>query len=130
MTRSVVHFQTASGDYAADVDHVREVRTTAGMLPLPAPREGVAGILPADSEALTVLTVLGTGGKRVLVLDDDGRQFGLLVENVVRVIAVADDTIDGPPDGQETEVVSGVIRAAGGMILLLDVRALARTLGR
>lgn len=130
LTRSVVHFRTATGEYAADVEHVREVRTTAGMLSLPAPKEGVEGLLPGDTHALTVLTVLGASGNQVLVLQADEEPFGLLVDAVLRVIAVGEESIDGPPTGQEAAVVSGVIRTADGLILLVDVNALASRLAR
>lgn len=130
LTRSVVHFRTTTGDYAADVDHVREVRTTAGMLPLPAPKEGVGGLLPGDTHALTVLTVLGPSGDQVLVLQADEAPFGLLVDAVLRVIAVREESIEGPPSGQAAAVVSGVIRTADGLILLVDVNALAGLLAR
>lgn len=122
-------FRTADGDFAVAVEHAREVRTTAGMLPVPTPQPDVVGFLPHGDATLTVVAALGAGRDQVLVLDPDGRPFGLLVAEVSGVAAVDEAEVRPPPAGQTGDLVSGVVTAGGNLVLLVDARALARTLG-
>ncbi len=126
--RSVVRFRTADGEFAVDVDHAREVRTTVGMLPIPSPGPHVVGFLPHGEGTITVVAPLGAGRDRVLVLDPDGVPFGLHVVDVSGVVAVDEATLQPPPAGQTGDLVSGVISGDGGVVLLVDARAVARTL--
>lgn len=143
---TVVRFRTPSGEYALPVEQVREVRLATGLRPLPAPRAGVVGLLALDaagarstpsepaapevpgdapaSPVLSVLSVLGSEGRHVLVVDDHGFAFGLLVDEVVGVQTVDDASIDDPPAGQDRAVVAGVVSADGTLMLLLDLAVL------
>ena len=123
----VVCFTTANGAWAVPVEHTRRVLSARGLVPLPHPRPGVAGVLP-DEDTLTVLDALGEGREQVLELEVDGRRFGLLVDRVVEVLR-ADQALTGPaPEGQGSEVVSGVVIRNDGNALLIDGAALARFL--
>lgn len=126
----IVRFRTASGSFAVDVEHVREVRTPEGLSPLPAPIEGVAGILRAGADALTVLDVLGGGERQVLLLEPAGRRFGLLVEEVTGVSRINPDRIGPAPAGQAEGLVTGVIEIDDVLVLLVDAVALERRLER
>lgn len=85
---------------------------------------------PADREshdgpaALPVLSVLGSQGTHVLIVDDGSRVFGLLVDEVVGVQTVEDAAIDEPPAGQDRAVVAGVVTGDGSVVLLLDLEVL------
>jgi len=127
---SVVRFRTATGEYAVAVEHARQVRTTSEMISLPSPRAGVVGLLPDGDDALTVVDVLGSDGEHVLVLEAGGAAFGLLVQEVLGVNAVEDKDLGPAPSGQRSDIVSGIIHRPGGLVLLVDVAALARTLAR
>ena len=124
----VVRFRTGDGEYAVAVEDAREVRTAAGMVQLPSPGAGVIGLLPRDGDSLTVLDALGSGSDRVLVLDNGDSVFGLLVEEVSGVVSVDPEQIGPPPVGQVGGLVSAVLRAADGLVLLVDTAALARGL--
>ncbi len=128
--KSVVRFRTQSGEFAVPVEHVREVRTAAGMLTLPAPGVHVVGVLPDGNRSLTVVSALGVGRDQVLVLDPDGEPFGLLVEEVSGVISLDEARIGPPPVGQTDDIVSGVVHGGDELLLLVDARSLARTIGR
>ena len=124
----VVRFRTGNGEYAVPVEHTREVRSVSGLLPLPAARPGVVGLLHRGGDALTVVSVLGPGGDHVLVLDAGERVFGLLVEEVTGVATIDDGTVGPPPDGQEDDLVAGVISMPNGFVFLVDAPAMARRL--
>ena len=53
MTKTVVCFRAGEGDYAVPVEHVREVRAGDRLLPLPAPRPGVVGLLRTLASAFS-----------------------------------------------------------------------------
>jgi chemotaxis signal transduction protein len=125
--RTVVHFVTGDGRYCVPVESTLGVRSAEGLVPLPAPRPGVVGVLPADPP-MTVLSVLGSGHDRILVLAAAGTTFGLLVKEVTGLSSVDETTIGSPPDGQDEALVSGVIDGDHGLVFVADPGALARRL--
>jgi chemotaxis signal transduction protein len=127
--RSIVRFRTPSGEFAVPVEQVTEVRLADGMRPLPSPRADVAGVLADRDGALTVLSVLGSQGQHVIIVDDGSLTFGLLVDEVLGVQHVDEDAIDPPPAGQDQAVVAGVVAGDGNLVLLLDLAVLRGRLG-
>ncbi|MEA3018641.1 MAG: purine-binding chemotaxis protein CheW [Actinomycetota bacterium] len=125
---TVVRFRAPAGSYALPVEHVTEVRSAAELTPLPEPRAGVAGLMRRAGDALTVLSVLGEPGAHIIVIDEGGLTFGLLVAEVTGVHTVADDQISPPPPGQDRVTVAGVLAADDGLVLLLDSAALRERL--
>ena len=121
---TLVRFRTPAGEYALPVERVTEVRSSAGISPLPEPRPGVAGLLRRGDDVLTVLAVLGDAGDHVVLLEEEGLTFGLLVTEVLGVRTVAEDDIGPPPTGQDGTMVSGVVVGEDGLVLLLDSVAL------
>jgi chemotaxis signal transduction protein len=73
---------------------------------------------------MTVLSVLGEPGDHVIVIEEGGLTFGLLVEQVTGVHTVDDEEIGPPPPGQDRVTVSGVLADGDGLVLLLDCSAL------
>jgi len=149
--RTIVRFRTAEGDYAVEVEQVKEVRSATGLAPLPSPLPGVAGLLrrgngdrdrdgdrdgdgdgdgalPAmalPAMAVPVLAILGGMGRHIVIIEKGPLSFGLLVEEVTGVLQVDDGQIGAPPAGQDGPLVSGVLHDQGGLVMLLDTDALA-----
>jgi purine-binding chemotaxis protein CheW len=121
---TLVCFRTADREYAVPVERVREVRGRGALTTLPVPRPGVVGLMPYRGEALTVVDPLGAGGgpHHVLLLERDDHTFGLLVDEVTRLVDV--DDIGPAPEGQASTFVSGVLSTGGGMTLVVDVEML------
>lgn len=130
MSAAVAHvcFRSPHGVLGVPVGSTRSIVDHEPLTPLPAPRPGVAGVLHADAEALVVLDLLGAGGAHILVLEHEGRRFGLLVEEVTDVLRIPADTVAGPPPGQQEALITATARTASGTILLVDVAALATRL--
>jgi purine-binding chemotaxis protein CheW len=120
---TLVCFRTGDGEYAVPVEAVREVRSGGALLPLPGAQPGVAGLVEYEGKTLTVLTTLGTGEKQVLLLEHGDHAFGLMVEEVTRVMNV-DNQVGPPPRGQEQAYISGVVSTDDGFLLLVDIDAL------
>jgi chemotaxis signal transduction protein len=126
---TMVCFRTGSTAYCVPVAATRAVRTTLDMMALPRTRRGVAGIIPGDPP-LTVIAPLGSGGSRVLVIEADGKTFGLLVDTVVGLYQVDAASIRNAPDGQLQQLVSGTVERDGQLMLVAHPDALAGRLDR
>lgn len=122
-----MHFLTGDGRYCVPVEATVGVRSAAGLLPLPTPRPGVIGVLPADPP-LTVLSVLGSGRDRILVLAAAGSTFGLLVQEVTGLSSVDEAAIGNAPEGQDEALVCGVVEGKVGLEFLADPAVLAKRL--
>lgn len=126
--RQLVRFRTGDGTYAVPISDAREVRPAEGLQPLPSPRPGVAGLLSRHDVAVPVLDGLGPGRGHVLVVERDGRVFGLLVEEVTGVTTVADDAVAPPPPGQDDPMIAGVLHEGATVVLVVDVAVLGKML--
>ena len=127
----ILRFRAESGCYALPVANVERVLRPVGLVSLPSPRPGVAGVLDADGELVTVLSLLGAECSYVLVLTAEGRRFGLLVDEVVGVAEPSCDDLTGAPQGQEREMVLGAVAVGEEreVTMMLDVAEIAAVLG-
>ena len=131
---TLVHFRTPLGEWAVPIDRVQEVRLAEGIVPLPVPKPGIAGLLRREDEVLTVVSLLGEAAGHVVILDcpegAEEEHFCHLAETAIGILRVDESTLTPPPAGQAGPMVVGVIRADGGrMVMLLDVDELSRVLG-
>jgi chemotaxis signal transduction protein len=118
--RKVVRFRAGDERYAVDLAHVVRVEAPGNLRALPDARPGVLGLLPG-AEAVPVVAALGEGGRRVLVLEAQGKRFGLAVQEVSEVSVVAEVDLFPAPEGQEAGVVLRVVREGGEtQSLLID----------
>lgn len=97
---------------------------------MPSPAAGVVGLLARENEALTVTSLLGTGGGHVLVLDAGNGPVGLLVDEVLGVFVVDSNAVGPPPTGQREDLVSGSLLGPDGLMLVVDACAVAEALVR
>jgi chemotaxis signal transduction protein len=124
---TMVCFHTADAAYCIPVDATRAVRDISGMIALPARRPNVAGIIPGNPP-LTVISPLGVGGENILVVEADGKTFGLLVDAVTGLRRIADGEIRLAPHGQDRPLISGTVDTDGRLTLIADPRTLAAQL--
>src|SRR5207244_5114759 len=111
-------FRAHGAQYAVPVEDVRQVRTAEDLSFLPMSRTGVAGLVMGGELALPVLSVLGAEGDRLLVLEADGRRFGLLVDEVSGV--VDEGRVAAPPAGQASPMITGVLDSENVPALVID----------
>lgn len=121
--KTIVRFRTGRGEYALPVEQVSEVRRATDLTLLPAAQPGVAGIIRRGDEVVTVLSVLGDSGDHVVVIDEGGQVFGLLVDEVTGVHRI-DEADVGPAPGGHDGAVAGAIIGDDGVVLMLDAAAL------
>ena len=125
--KTMVYFRVSRGDYCIPVDVTRAVRSASGLIPLPAPRSHVAGIIPGDPP-LTVSSILGTHGDHVIVIEAEDKTYGLLVEAVTGLRRINEADIRAAPTGQDRQLISGSIATNGHLFLVADPAAMAAEL--
>ena len=122
---TMVCFTAAGNAYCLPVGAVRSVGTTDGMVELPDPAHDVTGILPGNP-SLTVISPLGAGGSRMLVVEAGDTIFGLLVDEVTGLKKIQEADIRSAPRGQDRSLVSGTLDPdEGPLLLVVDAVALA-----
>ena len=126
--RTMVCFQAAGTRYCLPVEATRAVRPAGGMVVLPDARADVVGLMPGDPP-LTVISPLGAGQDgQILVVQTGEVTFGLLVDTVSGLRRVDDAGIRVAPQGQDRVLVSGIVDADDGMMLVADAAALGERL--
>jgi chemotaxis signal transduction protein len=123
----MVRFSTGGIEYCLPVDATRAVRSLEGLVPLPAPREHVAGLLPGDPPLL-VLSPFGAGGRRIIVVQADGLAFGLLVDEVTGLRRIDETAVLTAPRGQARDLVCGTVDMDGHLVLVTDPMAMGADL--
>jgi chemotaxis signal transduction protein len=125
--RTMVCFQAAGAAYCLPVEATRGVRTSSGMIVLPAARPDVAGLMPGNPP-LTVISPLGAAGGHILVVESGDTTFGLLVDKVSGLRRIEDAEVRLAPRGQDRGLVSGTVADGDDLILVADADALAERL--
>lgn len=121
-------FELAHERYALELEHVREVCPLTELVPVPCTPRFVRGIVNLRGEICPVVDLRRlfdlperglTNATRAVVLWDRAREFGVLADVVVGVLAVARDSLQAPPAtlvGIQAEFLRGV--AEDGLIVL------------
>ncbi|MGY2873547.1 chemotaxis signal transduction protein [Marmoricola sp. URHA0025 HA25] len=124
MSMTMVCFRTPGATYCLPLDVAVSVRTSEDLVPLPDPAPEVAGIIPG-SPPLTVMSPFRSTGAHVIVVEADGKRFGLLVDEVTGLRHVEAGDIRPAPAGQVRALVSGTVDTDGQLIFVADPIALA-----
>jgi len=124
---TMVYFTSAGSAYCLPVEATRSVRTSAGIRALPGAGPDIVGMVPGEPP-LTVISVLGSGGSHILVLEIGGTTFGLLVDQVTGLRRVGAADICSVPRGQHRAFISGTIDTDGELVLVADPIALSAQL--
>lgn len=126
-TATMVCFRTVRGQFAFPIEATLAVRSIDGLVDLPSAQVDTVGVLPGDPP-LSVVSSLGAGGDRVLVIVGDDVRFGLQVLEVLGVRRFPDGAIGPPPKGQSDGLISATITLDGDLVLVADAQALAARL--
>ncbi len=117
--KTMVEFRMAGASYCLPVEATRAVRSSVGMVTMPASSPKVAGLLPGDPP-LTVMAPLGLDGHHVIVMEVANQRFGLLVDTVTGLRRVDESDIREAPSGQQSKLISGTVSIGGQLVLLAD----------
>lgn len=126
-------FKVASEEYAIDIMDIKEIMKPREVTEVPRVPSFVRGILSLRGNIIPVFdmrTRLGLSGnapserERVVVVKRGGGFCGVLVDEVVQVVRIAEAGIEPPPvvlEGIDREFVLGIGRVNGRMLILLDM---------
>lgn len=110
MIQAFVRFRSHDSSYIIPVEVVKEVVSVSEIMPLPVPRPGVAGLMQRGKDVITVLSALGEGDDRVIVvIDAEGVLFGLITEEVMGIVRYEQTAIEAAPPGQDEALVEGLM---------------------
>jgi CheY-like chemotaxis protein/chemotaxis signal transduction protein len=126
--KTVVRFRARHGMCAIPMEYVVGVRRATEVRPFPGQRDDVLGLIGLDGGTVPVLKVLSSEGRFVMLLKTAAGPCGLLVDEVVGVVRLADTQLQPPPAGRAEPLLEAVIRTDGDVDFLISADELARRL--
>jgi len=126
-------FRVATEEYAISIMDIKEIIKPREVTEVPRVPAFVRGILSLRGNIIPIFDMrvrLGLAGgtaserERVVVVKRQGGFCGVLVDEVVQVVRIAQAGIEPPPvvlEGIDREFVLGVGRVGGRMLILLDM---------
>ncbi|MEZ5398043.1 MAG: chemotaxis protein CheW [Bryobacteraceae bacterium] len=137
MTAAAQYLTFTVGDqtYGVDILDVHEIRGGSPVTPVPNAPPYVRGVMNLRGTVVPVIDLRRRFGAPetdfgsftvIVVAAVAGRIVGFVVDTVAEVSDLGDGKVTAPPalDGGGERFVSGVVAAAGGLVLLLDLPAL------
>jgi purine-binding chemotaxis protein CheW len=132
----LVVFDLASEHYGVDISDVREIMRMQNITRVPGAMASVEGVLNLRGKVLPVLDLrkrLGlkateyTENSRIVIIDIECGQAGVIVDAVTEVLRVQNSHID-PPSTMvahgECEYLKGIAKFSDRLIILLDLNRL------
>jgi len=127
-------FHLDDEEYALDIRQISEIIKVREFTDIPRSPDYVLGIISLRGVVVPVFDLprrlnLGaaklTAASRIIVCQVDDVTVGLLVDSINQVVNLVDDEIEPPPgvlSGLDREMVHGIGRTDGRMIILLQLR--------
>lgn len=131
--RTMVVFRLKNEEFAAPIANVSEILRPRRLWRMPRAPHYVMGLMNHRGRVLPVVDIkrrLAMGDTkedsktRVMVLELEGDQMGVVVDEVKEVFRTGHDTFESPPElvlSSTREYLSGVVSAGERMILMLDL---------
>jgi purine-binding chemotaxis protein CheW len=126
-------FRVATEDYAISIMDIKEIIKPREVTEVPRVPSFVRGILSLRGIIIPVFDMrlrlgLPAGERsereRIVVVKRQGGFCGVLVDQVVQVVRIAETKLEAPPvvlEGIDREFILGIGRVAGKMLILLDM---------
>lgn len=131
----LLSFWVADEEYALEIVEIQEIIKLPNVTEVPRAHHSVIGIISLRGTIVPVVdlrTILHLEQRpvsrqsRILVLRADGDPVGLLVDRVTSVVRLENESIEATPRAmqrQESDLLRGVGRVGGRLIIILDVGA-------
>ncbi len=126
-------FRVASEEYAISIMDIKEIIKPREVTEVPRVPGFVRGILSLRGNIIPVFDIKARLGladgavserERIVVVKRENGYAGVLVDEVVQVVRIAEGGIEPPPvvlEGIDREFVLGIGRVSGRMLILLDM---------
>jgi purine-binding chemotaxis protein CheW len=131
--RQLVVFDLHSEAYGVDISAVREIIRMQEITRVPRAPEYIEGVINLRGKVIPVVdlrTRFGvakaerTGDNRIVVVNVDGQDIGMVVDAVTEVSRVASDSIEPPSSvitTNDSGYLTGIVKAQEKLIILLDI---------
>lgn len=130
----LVSFTLDDVEYGIDILQVHEILRIPEMTRLPNTPRFIRGVINLRGNVIPVIDVRERFGfrktatteeSRIIVVEAEGKQIGLFVDNVSQVIRINMRNIDPPSDlieGVSEDFISGIGRLSGSLIVILGLK--------
>ena len=134
-SRQYLAFHLCDEEYALDIRRISEIIKVREFTDIPRVPEFILGIISLRGVVVPVFDLrlrlnLGTSEltstSRIVVCQQDDVTVGLLVDSINQVVSLTDEEVEPPPgvlSGMDREMVSGIGRYQGRMIILLNLHS-------
>jgi purine-binding chemotaxis protein CheW len=131
-SQSVI-FRLDAENYGIDIFRVSEIIRMREITPIPRSENYVRGLVNLRGKTIPVVdlrvrlcleTKEETENSRIIVVESDHGQVGMIVDAVSEVATLAADSIEDAPDlasDVSAEFVSGIAKRSGNLVTLLDL---------
>lgn len=134
--RQVVVFRLGQEQYGVEIELVREIIRDQEVTRGPKAAAGLQGVINLRGNVIPVMgldTLLGlppsakSNDTRIVVVDVDGRDIGMVVDEVTRVERFMSDVVDPLPATFKSDItyVHGIARLGEDLTILLDIKKVA-----
>jgi len=129
----LVSFVLDDVEYGVDILAVHEILRMPKMTRLPNTPDYIKGVINLRGNVIPVVDARMRFGfsvaeptdlTRIIVIEADGKEVGLLVDNVYQVVRISQSDVDPPSsliDGISEEFISGIGRLNDRLIILLNM---------
>ena len=126
----VVVFRMDAERYGVDIFRVNEIIRLREITPIPHTERHIRGLVNLRGKTIPVVDlrvrfgiadVVETAKARIIVVDGDQGQIGMIVDEVCEVAALSSASIESPPGLVSGDCVRGVALRDDRLIALLDL---------
>lgn len=129
----LVSFTLDGVEYGIDILQVHEILRIPDITRLPNTPDFIRGVINLRGNVIPVVDIRKRFGyssievtefTRIIVIEAEGKQIGLFVDNVSQVIRLSDKNIDPPSDlieGVSEEFITGVGRLKDRLVVILNL---------
>lgn len=129
----LVTFLLDEVEYAVNILDVHEILRIPNLTRLPNTPDFIKGVINLRGNVIPVVDVRIRFGfpsadytdlTRIIVIETEGKQVGLLVDNVYQVVRIAETSVDPPSDlisGVSEDFIKGIGRFQDRLIVILNM---------
>lgn len=130
--REVLTFRLADEVYGLDISWMREIARLRPITEVPQVPAFLPGIVTLRGTVIPIIDLRRrlqlpaadpTALNRILIVEHDSEPFGLIVDQVLKVVRMAEQQVESAPlpGGIESEFLAGVARVEDELIVLLNL---------
>ncbi|WP_051412260.1 chemotaxis protein CheW [Halonatronum saccharophilum] len=138
-TRQTIVFDIGDEKFGVRITEVYEIIRMKKITELPISSKYIAGIINLRGDIISVIDLRRRFGiedleetedTRIIVVDFEGQNVGLIVDAVSEVLHINEDDIDLPPKsmvGIKGDYITGIIKIEEDIVILLELSNLLRS---